>query len=477
MTSRAHILQLSRLGAAERAWAAFRAGGWPARGDAEARLLEARLLKDRAIREAGEARRRLFRESADAYAEAAAQERSTYALINAASLALLGGDPGRAEERAHKVLAMLDDGRHELDTPYWLGATRAEALLLLRQSSAAALALRQAIAAAPRAWEDHAITVRQFTLLLAEQGGDAGWLDPCRPPPSLHFSGIMGVGATDRAAARSIAGVVEAIDPSAAYGALAAGADILVAEALERLGAELHIVLPCDADRFRAESVAAVGEHWVPRFDRLLRYAASLEVAAAPARLHQQAVDYANRIAMGMAIGEARLLATTAVALGIRGEEEGADPATERWRATGLRAETLTVRRSSDPVPLPANVGELPTAILAVRGSKERAQGGMRHGRVYSFDRVGEAVRAARQMALDGVAVGLDFRLEPSPLGEQAVAAAVAGADAAPEGAVVATRYAAAAARLDLPELDADLIGEVGNPFGTDEMWRLRDPL
>ncbi|MDZ7587872.1 MAG: tetratricopeptide repeat-containing protein [Parasphingorhabdus sp.] len=129
-TSLAQILGLARAGASARAWELFTAAGWNARADDPAALtLKGRLLKDQAKMAEGPARATIFRHSADAYAAAAALAPATYPLINAASLALLSEDEARARDLARQVLELLDSGEHTPDTPYWLTATRAEALL------------------------------------------------------------------------------------------------------------------------------------------------------------------------------------------------------------------------------------------------------------------------------------------------------------------------------------------------------------
>ncbi|MBL7466251.1 hypothetical protein, partial [Escherichia coli] len=63
--------------------------------------------------------------------------------------------------------------------------------LLGGRRDAAEAALRRAVTLAPRAWEDHASTLRQFATILAELGLDADWLDAYRPPRTLHYAGQM----------------------------------------------------------------------------------------------------------------------------------------------------------------------------------------------------------------------------------------------------------------------------------------------
>src|SRR3546814_11050772 len=92
---------------------------------------------------------------------------------------------------ATQVIDWIEANPDEPETPYYYGATLAEALLLLANEKGARAALSDAIAIAPRAWEDHASTLRQFGLILSARNSSAAWLDMLRPPRSLHFSGHM----------------------------------------------------------------------------------------------------------------------------------------------------------------------------------------------------------------------------------------------------------------------------------------------
>jgi hypothetical protein len=100
---------------------------------------------------------------------------------------------------------------------------------------------------------------------------------------------------------------VLAVKPGLAYGALAAGADIVAAEAALEAGAELHIVLPAAPDLFRAESVAPLGADWGPRFDRLVDAAATLECLDEAGGLTHSAMVLGEWMALGLAVQEARL--------------------------------------------------------------------------------------------------------------------------------------------------------------------------
>lgn len=337
MNTLASILSLARAGATSRAWDAFVAAGLDGAQEVEALTLKGRLLKDRAKQLVGQAagaeRAALFAQSGAAYAAAAALRPDSYPLINAAAMALFAGDGSVAASMARDTLTLVDADPAQGETPYWREATRAEAMLLLGRTDDAKASLARAIEAAPHAWEDHAVTLRQFAAILATTSSDAAWLDRFRPAPSLHFSGILGIAPDDSIAAESIHNAITDLAPGFGYGALAAGADIIAAEALLAIGAELHVVLPSNPDAFCALSVAPYGAEWAHRFDALCDAAHSITIAAAHAPPSRAAIRLADYQAMGMAIFKAQLLESLAIAMRIEPQERPAlgDP----WLASG----------------------------------------------------------------------------------------------------------------------------------------------
>ena len=93
-----------------------------------------------------------------------------------------------------------------------------------------------------------------------------------------------------------------------AYGALAAGSDILIAEELLDVGAELHVVLPFAEADFLEQSVAPAGQEWVRRYHDCKARAASLTFAS-------------SRISLGSVAGRVPVapnnLHTSVCALGV----------------------------------------------------------------------------------------------------------------------------------------------------------------
>jgi hypothetical protein len=318
----------------------FEDGDWhTATDDPKALTLKGRLIKDQAKAASGDERLRLFAEAGEAYAAASRVEPGSYPLINAATLAMLGGKPARSIELAEAALAMLDSGQDQAQTPYWLEATRAEAHLLLEQDVEARAALTRAMRKAPLAFEDHAATIGQFHLILGELGADADWLERHRPPASLHFQGIMQLPADESALRAKVDAWLAQNNVGFAYGALAAGADILIAEALLERGAELHVILPCDEVNFRALSVSPFGAAWEQRYDALMEAAETVDTLDAAEEPSSCAVHLCETAAMGMARQNARILQSKALVLRIdRTAENGAERLTH-WTASGGEAE------------------------------------------------------------------------------------------------------------------------------------------
>lgn len=371
------IIAYARAGASSFAWERFAAAGYDRMADDPAALgVKGRLLKDRALACEGTERRRLYAEAAAAYRDAAGLSGSTYPLINAASLSLLAGAQAQARAVAREVLDKIETAPDEPETPYWRSATRAEALLLLDRHGEAQSAFAEAVALVPRAWEDHASTLRQFALILAGQGRDASWLDALRPPRSLHFGGHMSF---DSKVVRrehldeKIAAVLEEENVGFGFGALAAGADIIIAEALLARGAEVHAVLPGGAEAFAAVSVDPFGKAWRRRFDAVLALAETVRpVRPLGAPPDAAMIGLADEIAMGATLMNGRRLESSAVQLLVLdaagGLPNGASGRSgEIWAAGNWRQRILKAPRETrhDP-PAAAPPAAEPLAILAV---------------------------------------------------------------------------------------------------------------
>jgi hypothetical protein len=471
------IRQLARAGDTERAWELFAEAGLAAETDhVDTLALKGRLFKDRALKAAPEERSALLRAASQAYLRAAEGAPATYPLINAATIALLDGDRGQAAGLAQRVLSMLDSGAHEPETAYWLSATRAEACLLLGRSEDARKALAEAVRQAPRAWEDHASTLRHFRLILDMLGQADDWLDAYRPPSSLHFGGIIQMAPDQDRAAERIAEAVAALKPGFGFGALAAGADIMAAEALLAIGAELHIALPATIEAFRRESVNGFGADWGKRFDAVLDAAQAIDSFDTLDRVSRAGIFVSDEMAMGMAIRQATMLETSATALRIGdGARCNGSLLDDAWERRGLPIHRVTVMRATHEAaqPLPAFARE---AIIAFPGGRDAGGLADAGGRIANHGggviaRFADPVTAARAALAEagkgnatlGVAYGA---FDPDDDGADLAETAMTIAGTAHPGRVPVTRSMALALTLEAPDLRCENFGTIASAQG-----------
>lgn len=448
MSRKQQILSLARSGATQRAWETFVAAGLDREDmDCATLTLKGRLLKDRARLASGSLKTSLFAESAAAYEAAATLRADSYPLINAAAMALFAGERVRSELLASKVLHLIESGTDKGETPYWCEATRAEALLLLGRRNEAQAAFEQAVALSPHAWEDRAATLRQFALIVQAIGGAADWLDPFRAPPVLHFSGIMGIAAEDNEARKAIAQSIGQIAPGFAVGALAAGADIIAAEALVAHGAELHIVLPSEPSDFRRSSVEPFGADWTMRYDALLERVQSLVICSEGTLTSSAGVALAEYHAMGHAAELASQLETRAIALRIAPADRlGRD---DPWVRSGREWHGVEISETSGNSASPLPEGELIFEVAIDGRTPTR------------FPRLDDAIEALEDAG--GEIAALDCRVE----GDTRVHAFLARAEA---GLLVASRDAGLALLACGKVERIEPIGEMATPYGAVEL-------
>jgi len=371
------VLALARSGATAGARALLSTIGL---GNDELVALDARLAKDEALAATGDDRVRLARAAAAKYAALHARNHASYPAINAATLHLLAGDRERAHALAERASARaLDEaaGGDALDA-YWREATAAEAALVLGRLDVARERLEAARRANP---DDHAAlatTRKQLARICAAAGVDDALLEALRPPAVAHYTGHMIGSRFQPASEPRIAGEIAAAlarrDVGYGFGSLASGSDVLFAEALLARGAELHVVLPFDADQFVRTSVAGAGAGWVTRFHACLARATSVTYGTLDASTDDTDALYAygGQLAMGLALLRAGFLATHALQLAVwdgkpaRGlGGTGSDVAT--WRKRGLPTEVIEIADGAElPDPAPVARAASPMQVKAI---------------------------------------------------------------------------------------------------------------
>lgn len=365
------VLALARSGASRRAEEQYERLGL---GDAAAATEDAglsadllalggRLAKDRALESTGEERRRWATTSCDRYASSGAG--NGYGEVNAATMAAVAGDLDRARHHARRALAAAEAPEDEPSIAgdaaqgYWRAATAAEAWCVLGDRARAATALGEADGLAASDLGAKATTRRQLMLLADAGFGDASLLDHLTMPGVVAFGGHRLVEGAAGAAdlALRMAAVVAHHHVGVAHGSLACGADILWAEALLAVGAELHIVLPFDAEEFIATSVRPGGEGWVRRHHTVLDAAATVTVSSPGASLGDAALyGYAASLFLGRALVRARAMTVTPRFLVLWNGTPAAGPAgtaadVEKWQAAGQPLDVVHGAGTLPPAP------------------------------------------------------------------------------------------------------------------------------
>lgn len=358
------LLALARAGATDtaadrllRSGLANRAHELPVALAEDVLALQARIAKDRALAAPLDQRASLAAVAARLYHEVFERFGRTYTGINAATMWCLAGDLARSHELAREVLDLVGSVA-SADREYWTAATQAEALLLLGDSAAAGVALRDASALAGDL-ASRASTRRQLALVVDLLELDPSVIDALLVPIVVHYCGHLPAGSPlesgrlhgddELRVAREIRTFIARCGSVIGHGSLAAGADILVAEAILESGGELHVVLPFPAAEFLETSVAGAGERWVGRFQACLDAAASVSVVTG-GRQGDDAAAYAycSSIAMGSALVRARFMASRAEQLAVwDGQPTSGAAGTAadigRWRATGLPTTVIPV--------------------------------------------------------------------------------------------------------------------------------------
>lgn len=305
-----HLLSLARAGGlstAEHLWERYRLPAAETRYAA----LGARLSRERGFRGGAGAGRRLV-EAASAYGALFRDSGNPFPGTNAAALFALAGEEDAAADLARRVLAAIATQPAETrEARFNLAADEMIAALILDDRSRATAALERLLANGGNAAASGS-TRRLLQRLVSALGRGEALLARLAPRASLHYTGHMAAppdaprarfpAEAEAAVAAEIETRLAALEVGAGFGSLAAGGDILVAEALARRGVPLTVVLPFDRESFVETSVRPSGEAWVPRFERLLAGARRVVQATEGPHLGDDGVyGYATRLAMGLA--------------------------------------------------------------------------------------------------------------------------------------------------------------------------------
>lgn len=289
----------------------------------DAQALVGRILKDKAfIDTSAHEFRRLIEQAEAKYTSAGNDPRDYFANINKFTLSAILGklDKRPVETLIHKLSGTARS--------YWHLATLAEACMLLDRMAEAKDAMKMALKQRDALIGNISSTRRQLARLAPLKGWERAG-DLLRELPVPHvvaYTGHMMLGknmdaqAQDRESSdlrRRIKEFIQKSQPKAAFGALAAGSDILIAEEMLAANVELHVILPMRLKLFQLKSVdpgdpknlPSGARRWQERFRNCLSQAHSVTFADTDGAVAVRDEDSLFREASRLAVGQALLRA------------------------------------------------------------------------------------------------------------------------------------------------------------------------
>ncbi len=341
----------------------------------EAWSLAGRIAKERfaaATDRTTAAARGFARVAIDCYRRAFGISGSAYPAVNAATLAMLSGDPALARTLARQALSTMGPtGDH------WHHASRGEAHLLLGEVDAARASYADAHRLVGNRFGDIAVMRRQLRLIGSTAARDL--LDAVPAPRVIAFSGHMidhpartsprFPASLEAKVASALRNKLASLGPSIGYAQAACGADILFLEAMQDAGMQTHVVLPFAPADYLETSVGFAGGTWTARFERALGRASQVTLATEEAFLGDDVLfEHAGNLIQGLAFLRAHELSTQPLMLTVRdGESRGLAGGTtataQAWSRRGGQVENIdlaalrgSVRREheTDDAPAPA---------------------------------------------------------------------------------------------------------------------------
>ena len=336
--------------------------------DVDRQALWPKILKEQATELRGRKRKEKLHAAAEAYEGIYQDSLDFYPAVNAATLYQLTGDKAKAEELAHNTLKACDAA----GASYWKAATIAEASLVIGDVETAEKQLEVAAnLAEPKAYSTLAATRKQIRLLCRETGQDCDILDALSLPNVVFFAGHIVAKQGERGrfpaseeafVAKQISNFFDNHQTGFAYGSLASGSDLMIAEECIKRDIELHAVLPFKLEDFIEVSVKISGQEWVKRFEAVYSHIqklaendrGSITFATDGAYLGDDSLfGYCADFAMGLALVRSHSLDTDIHMLSVYdgkgGPGFGTDSNLERWNEMGLPVEVISPKGNAKP--------------------------------------------------------------------------------------------------------------------------------
>lgn len=290
-------------------------------GTEDAVALKGRLLKDLAVRADGAKQVELFRQASQAYQQANRLSDGYFSGINAATTSFMAGDEDGARNLARAIGQRPDVAQPQ---NYFAAASGAEAMLVRGKVDEATALYAEARRRPDATLGNVASTARQVAFiakrLAMTDDQRQRLLAAIQPSPVIHFCGHMFRAGWDveQQLAREIDAILDETGALIAYGPLACGADILIAEAILARGGELHAVMPFAEEDFLRTSVRLGGPEWEERYVRARDAAASVTFAT---QIQHEDDDelfaYCSKLVMGLARLRAEIMQSEAFQLAV----------------------------------------------------------------------------------------------------------------------------------------------------------------
>ena len=335
--------------------------------------LEARLYKDQFLKAKDPAiKASLGKKARDLYLEAYRINNNYYPAINAATLSLIIGDTTACHRLAKEVLKLCDQSSStQDDEDYYLDVTRAEANLLLGKEDEIAPVLSHAYMDRYHDYGKLSTTWKQLSLICEQRGISTDCIQAIQPPTVIAFMGqtIHGMGkspgidpADEEMLREQIRNLLEKHKIKIAFGALACGADLMIAEEILKQNGELNVILPFSREEFKRTSVSPAGPAWEKKFDWALERAASFyEIVEDAYTGYDLLYEACSLQIIGLAYLRSQTLGSQAFQMALWNGQPSASPggtaaAMQRWEALGQK--NLII-----PVPEPRSKGVTPLPV------------------------------------------------------------------------------------------------------------------
>lgn len=316
------------------------------------------------------------------YSEAHRLSGGYWSAINAATMALLLDDSGRAAALAQSVTDACLERRSSLADAadgYWTIATLGEAALILGDREAAVRWYREAIADHRHGLGDVVSTRRNARLILRHQHADAAEIEACFQIPRVAvFAGHL-IDRPGRPVPRfpevlqervraALLEILQRRNIAIGYSSAGNGGDILFLECLDAIGADSHVVLPYNRDQFLGDSVDFIPEsNWAKRFDSALHRATHV-ITASEQRMPGNAMsyEYGFRLLDGTAALRAEQLDTELVCIAVWDGGSGDGPggtktAIDHWRRAGRQIEIIDLSTIAAAASIASPLREAPS--------------------------------------------------------------------------------------------------------------------